>query len=386
MKSATFMLKNWESSPTIALMALVGVYAAWGSTFLIVQKAIGRMPVMDFLAIRFTVAAMVMIALRPTCLRGMTLLGLWRAIGLGVVLGLGYITQTYGLRYASATVSGFITGMFVVFTPVMSWIILRQKINRNTLLAVALATVGLALLSLHGWSVGVGELLTLGCAIFYAVHIVGLGEWSSKYEPYGFSLLQIATVAVIALVTASPGGITMPPDAGIWGIVAITACGYRTRLGEPFTKGGVEHVLKNRFYEGKVVFHPGKSDEHVKDGKHEVPDEVKELWMRCREVRQQRSRQTEGRPRLPNRSYLFSKVALCDHCGGHYGGQPSHRKSGRVIRRLCHARPFCELKPHSLRVENLVTQFEEGVLPYITLNNDWKGTILNSMSKERCHF
>jgi drug/metabolite transporter (DMT)-like permease len=223
MKIAAFMLKNWKSSPTIALMALVGVCAAWGSTFLIVQKAIGRMPVMDFLAIRFTVAAMVMIALRPTCLRGMTLLGLWRAIGLGVVLGLGYITQTYGLRYASATVSGFITGMFVVFTPVMSWVILRQKIKRNTLLAVALATVGLALLSLHGWSVGVGELLTLGCAIFYAVHIVGLGEWSSKYEPYGFSLLQIATVAVIALVTASPGGITMPPDAGIWGIVGITA-------------------------------------------------------------------------------------------------------------------------------------------------------------------
>jgi drug/metabolite transporter (DMT)-like permease len=223
MKITAFMLKNWKSSPTIALIALVGVCAAWGSTFLIVQKAIGRMPVMDFLAIRFTVAAMVMIALRPTCLRGMTVLGLWRAVCLGAVLGLGYITQTFGLRYTSATVSGFITGMFVVFTPVMSWIILRQKINRNTLLAVALATVGLALLSLHGWSVGVGELLTLCCAIFYAVHIVGLGEWSSKYEPYGFSLLQIATVAVITLVSASPDGITMPPDAWIWGIVGITA-------------------------------------------------------------------------------------------------------------------------------------------------------------------
>jgi drug/metabolite transporter (DMT)-like permease len=223
MKIASLTLKNWKASPTIALIALVGVCAVWGSTFLIVQNAIGRMPVMDFLAIRFTVAAIVMIVLRPTCLRGMTLLGLWRAIGLGIVLGLGYITQTYGLLYASATVSGFITGMFVVFTPIMSWVLLQQKINRNTLLAVVLATVGLALLSLHGWSVGIGELLTLGCAIFYAIHIVGLGEWSSKYEPYGFSLLQIATVAVITPVTASPGGITMPPDAGTWGIVGITA-------------------------------------------------------------------------------------------------------------------------------------------------------------------
>jgi drug/metabolite transporter (DMT)-like permease len=105
----------------------------------------------------------------------------------------------------------------------MSWLILKRKINRNTILAVGLSVVGLALLSLHGWSVGLGELLTLACAVFYAVHIVGLGEWSSKYDPYGFSLLQITTVAVIALVVSLPGGLKLPPDAATWGIVAVTA-------------------------------------------------------------------------------------------------------------------------------------------------------------------
>ena len=219
----SFSLKNWKSSPAIALIALVVVCAAWGSTFLIVQNAVTQMPVMSFLAVRFAIAALVMFVLRPTCLRGMTAQELQRALGLGVVLGLGYITQTYGLRFASATVSGFITGMFVVLTPVMSWLILRKKINRSTILAVALATIGLALLSLHGWSIGWGELLTLACAIFYAIHIVGLGEWSSKYEPYGFSMLQIATVAVIAIIVSLPGGIKLPPDAGVWGIVAVTA-------------------------------------------------------------------------------------------------------------------------------------------------------------------
>jgi drug/metabolite transporter (DMT)-like permease len=204
-------------------MALVAVCAVWGSTFLIVQNAVSRMPVMDFLAVRFTVAVAVMFALRPTCLRGMTPQGLRRGVGLGVVLGAGYITQTYGLRFASATVSGFITGMFVVLTPVISWLILGKKVNRNTILAVVLATVGLALLSLHGWSVGTGELLTLACAVFFAIHIVGLGEWSSEYDPYGFALLQIATVAVIALLAASPGGIKLPPDASTWGTVGITA-------------------------------------------------------------------------------------------------------------------------------------------------------------------
>jgi drug/metabolite transporter (DMT)-like permease len=216
-------LKNWKSSAIVASIALIVVCAVWGSTFLIVQNAVSRMPVMDFLAVRFTVAVVVMFALRPTCLRGMTLQGLRRGAGLGVVLGAGYITQTYGLRFASATVSGFITGMFVVLTPVISWLILGKKVNRNTVIAVVLATAGLALLSLHGWSVGRGELLTLACAIFFAIHIVGLGEWSAKYDPYGFALLQIATVAVIALLAASPGGIKLPPDASTWGTVGITA-------------------------------------------------------------------------------------------------------------------------------------------------------------------
>jgi drug/metabolite transporter (DMT)-like permease len=216
------MSANWKSSPMIASFALVGVTAVWGYTFLAVQDAVARMPVMDFLAWRFLLASGVMIALRPTCLRSVTRLELLRGIGLGTMLGLGYVAQTYGLRYTSAAISGFITGMFVVLTPVMSWILLRRKTNRSTWMVVALATVGLALLSLNGWSIGIGELLTLGCAIFFAIHIVGLGEWSSQYDPYAFSLLQIGTVAVISLIAATPGGITVPPDPRVWGVIGIT--------------------------------------------------------------------------------------------------------------------------------------------------------------------
>jgi drug/metabolite transporter (DMT)-like permease len=216
------MPANWKSSPMIASFALVGVTAVWGYTFLAVQDAIASMPVMDFLAWRFVIASVVMIVLRPTCLRNVTRLELLRGVGLGTILGLGYIAQTYGLRYTSAAISGFITGMFVVLTPVMSWILLRHKTNRNTWMVVALATVGLALLSLNGWSVGVGELLTLGCAVFFAIHIVGLGEWSSQYESYAFSLLQIGAVAVISLIAATPGGIALPPSPGVWGVIGIT--------------------------------------------------------------------------------------------------------------------------------------------------------------------
>ena len=217
------MSVNWKSSPTIALLALLAITAVWGSTFLVVQDAVKRMPVMDFLALRFSVATLVMLAIRPTCLRGINRVGLIRGAGLGVVLGLGYIAQTYGLTHTSASVSGFITGMFVVLTPVMSWVLLRRGASRNTIIAVVLATVGLGLLSLHGWSIGVGELLTLACALFFAIHIVGLGEWSAHYDPYSFALIQIGVVAVITLVASAPGGFTLPPDASVWGAVAVTA-------------------------------------------------------------------------------------------------------------------------------------------------------------------
>jgi drug/metabolite transporter (DMT)-like permease len=217
------MSAKWKSSPTIALIALLAITAVWGSTFLVVQDAVKRMPVMDFLAVRFTVATLVMLAIRPTCLRGMSRAGFIRAAGLGVMLGMGYITQTYGLQHTSASVSGFITGMFVVLTPVISWVLLRRGANRNTIIAVVLATVGLGLISLHGWSMGTGELLTLACALFFALQIVGLGEWSAKYDTYSLALVQIGVVAVIALVASVPGGITLPPDGAVWGAVAITA-------------------------------------------------------------------------------------------------------------------------------------------------------------------
>lgn len=217
------MFTNWKSRPNLALVALIGITAVWGGTFLVVQDTIKRMPVMDFLTVRFSVATIVMFAVRPGCFRGMSRTAFLRAAALGIVLGLGYITQTYGLQHTSASVSGFITGMFVVLTPVMSWVLLRRGANRNTILAVILATVGLSLLSLHGWAIGAGELLTLACAFFFALHIVGLGEWSAQCDSYSFALVQIGVVALITLVAAAPGGITLPPDGGAWGAVAITA-------------------------------------------------------------------------------------------------------------------------------------------------------------------
>jgi drug/metabolite transporter (DMT)-like permease len=224
------ILSHYKKSPAFALAALIVVTAIWGSTFIVVQDAVSQMPVMDFLGIRFAVAAVVMFALRPTCLKGMTRSGLMRSVVLGIVLGLGFITQTYGLQHTSAAISGFITGMFVVLTPIVSWVLLKRKTGITIWGAVVLATIGLGLLSLQGWSMGTGELLTLLCALFFALHIVGLGEWSSKHDIYGLALLQIAVVAVISMAIATVDGITLPPNTTVWGAVILTAV-FATAMG-----------------------------------------------------------------------------------------------------------------------------------------------------------
>jgi len=207
----------------LAQSALVAVTAIWGSTFIVVQGAVSQMPVMDFLAVRFSVAAMVMFLLRPNCLHGMTRQGLARSIVVGLALCLGFIAQTYGLQHTSAAISGFITGMFVIITPLISWLFLKRRITSSVWLAAALATIGLGILSLKGWAIGTGELLTLLCAVFFALHIVGLGEWAGAHDAYGMAFIQISIVAVISIVAATPDGITLPPNTTVWGAVILTA-------------------------------------------------------------------------------------------------------------------------------------------------------------------
>jgi drug/metabolite transporter (DMT)-like permease len=142
---------------------------------------------------------------------------------LGAALAAGYVAQTYGLERTPATVSGFITGLFVVFTPLCSGLLLRERIDAASWAGVALATVGLALLSLHGLSVGTGEAITLLCAVSFALHIVGLGRWSTARDAYGLAVVQLATVAVVSIVAAAPDSLAPPPDGGVWGAILLTS-------------------------------------------------------------------------------------------------------------------------------------------------------------------
>lgn len=217
------LLFRLKSSAGVAVILLLGVTSVWGWTFLGVKDAVLKMPVMDFLAIRFSLAAVILILLRPKAVSRMSRRQLWHGIVLGALLGSAFITQTFGLQITSPATAGFITGMAVVLTPVIAWLVIKEKIKPVTWVGVGLATVGLGLLSLHGWAFGKGESLVLLCALCLAGHITWLGKWSSLHETYGLALIQITVAALICIAAAAPGGITAPPDFTVWTTIFITA-------------------------------------------------------------------------------------------------------------------------------------------------------------------
>jgi len=211
------------SPGAIGTVALVAVTAVWGSTFVVVKDAVERMAVMDFLAWRFALAALVMAAARPRAIAALSPVARRHGVVLGLALAAGYVAQTYGLRRTPASVSGFITGLFVVFTPLCAGVLLRRRVDALSWLGVAIATGGLAVLSLHGLSVGRGEAITLLCALSFALHIVGLGEWSTARDAYGLAVVQLATVALVSIIVAAPESLAPPPDAAAWGAILLTA-------------------------------------------------------------------------------------------------------------------------------------------------------------------
>jgi drug/metabolite transporter (DMT)-like permease len=200
----------------LATLTLLAMTACWGSTFFLIHDLLDRVPVVDFLAVRFGIASVAMLVLAPRAIGRLAPEARRRALVLGALYGVAQILQTTGLAHTPASVSGFITGMYVVFTPLLAAAILQTRITAMTWGAVLLAVAGLAVLTLNGFSVGYGESLTLIAAVIYALHIVGLGAWSRPADAIGMSILQCLMIAAICFVAAVPDGITLPDRTGDW--------------------------------------------------------------------------------------------------------------------------------------------------------------------------
>jgi drug/metabolite transporter (DMT)-like permease len=197
---------------TLAVLGLLAVTAVWGSTFFMIADIVTRIDVADLLAARFTIAALLLLPFALRALRRMSR----RTVGYGVLLGLAYgiaqFLQTYGLAHTSPALSGFLTSMYVVLTPLLAFLTFRVPVSARVAIALLLAVTGVAVLTLRGGglAIGIGELLTLAGAAVYAVHIVCLSRWSTPGEVFGLTAVQLLVLGGVSVLTALPHGIALP--------------------------------------------------------------------------------------------------------------------------------------------------------------------------------
>ena len=207
----------------LAPWALLLVSAGWGLAFVVMKDAIERQSVNSFLFSRFLLAVAVMLLIKPRVLKAINRELLTKGFIAGLLLGSGYILQTLGLALTGAAITGFITGLYVVATPVLAALILKERITRFTWICVAIATVGLALLSLKGWNLGFGEFLVFLCAVAFAAHIIALSHWSNGLDVYAMTIVQLATCALMTGVISFAQGFEAPTDTSGWLVIIYTA-------------------------------------------------------------------------------------------------------------------------------------------------------------------
>ncbi|HEV2756950.1 MAG TPA: DMT family transporter [Actinomycetota bacterium] len=216
----------------VAELSLVVIAAIWGLTFVMVQDAVERLAVMTFLAYRFLPACVLVALAFRRQLAGLSRAGWGAGAVMGVFLTAGYVFQTLGLQLTTAAKAGFITGLFVVLTPVFGALFFRQRAGWPAWAAAGASTIGLYLLS-GGGSGGTaqGDLLVLGCAASFAFHILFTGRAVERHHAGALLAVQLGVCGVATLVAAAAAGdLAVPRTAVVWNALIVTSLGA-TALG-----------------------------------------------------------------------------------------------------------------------------------------------------------
>lgn len=203
-----------------------------------IKDLLHQISVLDFLAIRFAIAAAALFVLAPRSVGRLSRDDLRGGAVLGLVYGIAQVLQTLGLERTSASVSGFVTGMYVVATPLFAALLLRERIGRTVWIAVAAAAIGLGFLSLQGFSVSPGVALVFCSALLYALHIVGLGRWSNVGNVFGLSIVQMSVICLVCTAATAPNGIHPPQNGTGWAELVYMAlvAGSLTILGQTWAQ------------------------------------------------------------------------------------------------------------------------------------------------------
>jgi len=206
-----------------ALLALVAVTAVWGLTFVQVKDAVALYPLFAFLAVRFAIAALVLAAPAAGRMRSLGRRGGTAGAALGLLLALGYALQTAGLERTTVSSAGFITGLYVVFTPLLALLLFRTRVGRAVWLGVVLAVAGLALLSGVGAGDPAGDLLVLGGSAAYSLQIVLMERYAPRYDAVAFTQAEmLAAFAGFAAVAFALGQVELPRGPTVWAALLVT--------------------------------------------------------------------------------------------------------------------------------------------------------------------
>ena len=184
-------------------LALVGITLVWGSSFTIVKQSLQQVSPLLFLALRFAIATGVLVAAMPGALRGIPPATLRRGAALGAFLLSGFVFQTLGLRRTSPSKSAFITSLSVLAVPLLGFLLFHHRPRLQTLVGVAMATAGLGFLTLERFELKLnsGDVLTLVCAIAFALHILFIGRYTPKSDYRQLVVVQVGiSAAVIGLM------------------------------------------------------------------------------------------------------------------------------------------------------------------------------------------
>ncbi|MCX6619427.1 MAG: DMT family transporter [Acidobacteria bacterium] len=211
-------LARWKAD-----LALLGITLIWGATFVIVKRALADVSTLLFLALRFMLAG----AALAMAARGLRVSGRLVAASLqvGAALFAGYVLQTAGLRFTTPSKSAFITGFSVVLVPLFAAAALRRFVGWGPVAGVAAAMGGLYLLTLPAGASGVnrGDLLTLGCAAAFALHILLIGRHSGRVPASGLAAGQVLVAAALSGASLPWGPVFLRPSSTLILAIVITA-------------------------------------------------------------------------------------------------------------------------------------------------------------------
>ena len=207
----------------MATAALILVTAVWGITFVQVKDAVELYPLLAFLAIRYVIATAALAPLAVRRLGGFGREGLVAGAVLGGLVALGIGLQTAGLERTTVTSTGFITGLYVLFTPLLGLALFGTPIPRSLWAGVALALIGLALLSGVPQGSGRGDLLVLISAFVQAFHIVMVERYANRFDVFALTFVQVAAAAVaFGAVSLVFEELTVPRGWTVWSALIVT--------------------------------------------------------------------------------------------------------------------------------------------------------------------